>query len=187
MAEAFCRFRAACCVAFAGLLVSTTAAAADAPDKAAANGGVSLDIVLNGHITPKCTVGGGDTIDLGQLNVDKNVSARFDVACNVPFEMVFRSSEGGIAHVSKPQGEGPYAGIVPYRLGVRVPGLTPEPVQLQADFTSGQMVGGATLNSGDAIAKGGGEITLQTEMTAGRDLLAGDYADSITIVINPRV
>jgi hypothetical protein len=169
-------------------LVSTNAAAADAPDKgAAANGGLSVDIVLNGHITPKCTVGGGGNIDLGQLNADKNVSARFDVACNVPFEMVFRSSAGGIAHVEKPQGEGPYAGIVPYRLGVTVPALSPLPTQLHADFTSGQMVAGGTLDSGDAIAAGGGEIRLQTEMMQGRDLLAGKYADSIMIVINPRV
>ncbi len=158
-----------------------------AHERAPEANGLTLDLVMSGHITAKCTVGGGGTIDLGSLTGDKQAVANFDVGCNVPFEMVFRSSSGGIVHATKPQGEGPYAGIVPYRLGVSVPALSPRPVQLQANFTSSEMVGGATLNSGDAIAAGGGEIRLQTEMTAGRDLLAGEYVDSITIVINPRV
>lgn len=168
----------------------TGTAFAGAPDETAAavaGGGRSVDMVLTGRITAKCSVGGGGTIDLGQLNANKRVSARFDVGCNVPFELVIRSASGGIAHLTKPQGEGPYAGIVPYRLGVTVPALSPRPTKLRADFSSSQLLGGGTLDSGDAIAAGGGEIRLQTEMTEGRDLLAGKYADSITIVIHPRV
>lgn len=162
-------------------------AAANAKDSAAAFDGSSVNIVLTGHITPKCTVGGGGNIDLGVLTGNRQAVARFDVGCNVPFELVFRSLSGGIAHTSQPRGEGPYAGTVPYRLGVTVPALSPQPTQLHADFTSAQMVGGGVLSSGDAIAAGGGEIRLQTEMSPGRDLLAGKYADAITIVINPRM
>ncbi|WP_447750864.1 hypothetical protein [Sphingopyxis fribergensis] len=167
--------------------MSAVATAANAKDSAPAFDGVSVNVVLAGHITAKCSVGGGGTINLGKLVANKQATARFDVGCNVPFEMVFRSTSGGIAHATKPQGEGPYTGIVPYRLGVTVPALSPQPVQLHADFTSNQMIAGAVLDSGDAIAAGGGEIRLQTEMTQGSDLLAGQYGDSITIVINPRV
>lgn len=169
------------------LLLSAVATTANAKEGAAALDGVSLNLVLAGHITAKCSIGGGGTINLGRLVANKQVTARFEVGCNVPFEMVFRSTSGGIAHVTKPEGEGPYAGIVPYRLGVTVPALSPQPMQLHADFTSNQMIAGATLDSGDAIAAGGGEIRLQTEMTQGGDLLAGEYGDSIMIVINPRV
>ena len=169
------------------LLSSIVATTANAKDSAPAFDGVSLNVVLSGHITAKCSIGGGGTIDLGRLVANKQATARFDVGCNVPFEMVFRSTSGGIAHATKPEGEGPYAGIVPYRLGVTVPALSPQPLQLHADFTSNQMIAGATLDSGDAIAAGGGEIRLQTEMTQGSDLLAGEYGDSIMIVINPRV
>lgn len=169
------------------LLLSAMATGASARDSAPAFDGASINVVLAGHITAKCSVGGGGTISLGELVGDKQATARFDVGCNVPFELVFRSTSGGMAHATKPQGEGPYAGLVPYRLDVTVPTLSPALTQLHADFTSNQMVAGASLNSGDAIAAGGGEIRLQTEMTQGRDLLAGEYVDSITIVINPRV
>ncbi|MDR6834394.1 MULTISPECIES: hypothetical protein [unclassified Sphingopyxis] len=173
--------------ATAFMLLSTLATAGHAKDRAPAFDGASVNVVLAGHITAKCSVGGGTTISLGELAADKQATARFDVGCNVPFEMVFRSASGGIAHATQPQGEGPYVGLVPYRLGVTVPALSPSPTQLHADFTSNQMIAGAALNSGDAIAAGGGEIRLQTEMVQGRDLLAGQYVDSITIVINPRV
>lgn len=169
------------------LLSSAVATTANAKDSAAAFDGVSLNVVLSGHITAKCSIGGGGTINLGKLTSNKRATAKFDVGCNVPFEMVFQSASGGMAHATQPQGEGPYVGMVPYRLGVTVPGLSPHQVQLHADFTSNQMVSGATLNSGEAIAAGGGEISLQTEMTQGSDLLAGKYADQIRIVINPRV
>lgn len=173
--------------AAAFLLLSAAATAANAKESAPAFDSVSVNVVLAGHITAKCSVGGGGTINLGKLTSNKRATARFDVGCNVPFEMVFHSASGGMAHVTQPQGEGPYVGMVPYRLGVTVPALSPHPVELHADFTSNQMVAGATLNSGEAIAGGGGEISLRTEMTQGSDLLAGKYADQIRIVINPRV
>lgn len=153
----------------------------------AKSAGSSVDLVIAGTISANCTVGGGGTIDLGQLDADKRVSASFDLGCNVPFEIIFRSASGGIAHSEKPEGEGPYAGIVPYRLGVTVPTLSPLPDEMTASFTSAQMMQGGSLDSGEAIAAGGGEIYLQTENIADRELLAGRYADSISVVINPRV
>lgn len=166
---------------------SAATTAANARENRSAFDSASVNVILAGHITAKCSVGGGGTISLGELIGDKQATARFDVGCNVPFELVFRSMSGGIAHSSKPQGEGPYVGLVPYKLDVVVPALTPAPTQLHAEFSSNQMIAGASLKSGDAIAAGGGEIRLQTEMTQGRDLLAGQYVDSIMIVINPRV
>jgi len=173
--------------AIALLALSLVATCANASDESSRAGDAAVDLVLFGNIPSKCSVGGNGTIDLGELSGRQQATVRFDVGCNVPFEMIFRSTSGGIAHVKQPQGEGPYAGMLPYRLGVDVPALSPLPTKLHADFTSNQMLAGAVLNSGDAIAAGGGEISLQTDTAPGRDLLAGQYADEITIVIHPRV
>lgn len=168
-------------------LLSLTATGASARDNINGKDLASVSVVLMGSIAAKCSVGGGGTIPLGELSGNRQAVARFDVGCNIPFELVFRSASGGIAHTKQPAGEGPYSGLVPYRLGVTVPALSPDPMQLHADFTSAQMVSGGVLSSGDAIASGGGEIRVQTEILQGRDLLAGQYADSISIVINPRL
>ncbi|MFV0643084.1 MAG: hypothetical protein ACK5NN_01065 [Sphingomonadaceae bacterium] len=158
-----------------------------ASDTSAGNSDQSLNLVINGAITARCSVGGGGEIDLGQMTGREAASARFDLACNVPFDLIATSASGGIAHEVKPEGEGPYKGMVPYRLGIELAGSAPQAVQLRGDFTSGEMVGGAVLSSGDAIAIGGGRIQLQGELPSGQELLAGRYRDSITIAINPRV
>jgi len=147
----------------------------------------SVKILLSGSITANCSVGGGGNLEMGELSVPRRAVARFDLGCNLPFELVFRSSSGGIVHNERPQGEGPYVGTVPYRLDVTIPALSPQPMQLRADFTSDQMFSGGVLTSGEAIAAGGGEISLQTMVPGDRDLLAGEYIDTISIMINPRI
>ena len=189
LANSFRRYVARCSAAAACLLLPLAAPAANAKDAAVAavTDSVSVDVVLTGQITARCSIGGGGNIDLGELTGGVQATARFDLGCNVPFDLVFQSASGGIAHATQPEGEGPYAGLRRYRLGVVVPALSPQPMRLRGSFSSEEMTAGATLSSGDAIAAGGGEIRLQTEMAPGRDLLAGKYVDKITIVINPRV
>lgn len=152
-----------------------------------ATGSPSVDLLLVGNISARCSIGGGRNLDLGELSSQKQAVARFDLGCNLPFQLNFRSAFGGMAHVTQPGGEGPYEGLLPYNLGVTIPALSPDPLQLQSEFTSSQMVAGAVLDSGEAIARGGGEIRLRTQLPAGKSLLAGRYADSITITITPRV
>src|SRR5688500_1479859 len=100
---------AAACAAMAWLVpaaaMASDASASARPDVVDAR----VDLIMTGHISAHCVVGGGGAIDFGQLDADKQVSARFDVGCNVPFEIVFHSTLGAISHVDKPEGEGPYA------------------------------------------------------------------------------
>src|SRR5688572_21958237 len=118
LAYSYCQFVARFGAAAALLLLSAMPTTANAKASAAAFDGVSLNVVLSGHITAKCSIGGGGTISLGKLTSNKRATATFDVGCNVPFGMVFQSASGGMAHATQPQGEGPYLGMVPCRLGV---------------------------------------------------------------------
>ena len=45
--------------------------------------------------------------------------------------------------------------------------------------------GGRTLSSGSGVAAGGGLMTITTQRPTGAGLLAGDYSDSLRIIIAP--
>ncbi|WP_326524692.1 hypothetical protein [Sphingomonas sp.] len=171
----------------AGSPGSASAQTTDIPAAITSSATSSISLVLTGSVTPDCSIAGGATLALGTLGDGQQAVAEFDIGCNLPFDLVFRSSSGGIAHSTRPEGEGPYGGKLGYRLGVTLPTLTPDPQSLRADFSSRDMIGGSVLSSGNAIAMGRGEIRLQTELPAGTELLAGQYADKITITINPRI
>lgn len=170
--------------AFAGLALSFSASAGNGSSN---SNSASVDVVLVGNIAPQCSIDGGGRIALGELTGHERVEAPFDFSCNVPFELVVRSASGAMVHMDKPHGEGPYSGTLPYRLGISLPTLSPSPVQIGKDFSSSEMLGGAIISSGDAIAAGGGNMLLQTVLPESTDLLAGKYSDSITIVVHPRM
>jgi hypothetical protein len=149
--------------------------------------GASLNVVLNGAILSDCGIKGGGLLAIGELNGREQVSAPFDLSCNVPFELIFTSSSGGLVHAEKPDGEGPYKGNIPYQLEVSVPGQTPRPVELSGRFRSSALVAGVALSSGEAIAASRGTIVLNSQLGEGEELLAGRYEDSLRITINPRV
>lgn len=168
-------------------LVGATAPGASAKDGRDQESQKPLSIVLSGSITARCSIGGGEIIALGELTGRDRASADFDLSCNVPFDLIATSGSGGIVHERRPEGEGPFKGTIPYKLGVSISGSAPQAVVLQNEFSSAEMVDGGVLSSGNSVAFGGGVIFIQGQLPAGQELLAGQYHDSITIVINPRV
>lgn len=146
--------------------------------------GRTLSVMVMGQIKPRCQIEGGANIDFGELNGGERAVALFDLDCNVPFDIGVVSTRGGLAHVTKPQGEGPYAGVLPYDVLLTVPTRAPQPSILRAAFTS---QGGGRASSGDGIAVGGGKIEFRTHRPSGAGLLAGEYTETLTVTVSPRV
>jgi len=170
----------------AAVMASAFASAAMAEPMMEAGRTSKLDVLVRGAITPNCRVSGGGEIDFGELTGGQEVRANFGLACNLPFDITFKSQSGGLAHASKPGGEGPFAGRLGYTLDVAIPTLSPAPATLGAAFDSESLMAGQTLTSGDAIAEGGGRIHIRTRRPEGAGLLAGEYSETISITVAPR-
>lgn len=148
--------------------------------------GKQLTLSLSGRVAPDCRLAGGGDINLGELRGGLEVDASLGLACNVPFDLVIRSNKGGLANLEMPGGQGPYAGTLPYTLAVSVPVMTPQTRTISADFTSDQLRGGRSVSSGDGVAFQGAQLHIATSQTTGAGLLAGRYAETIDITLQPR-
>lgn len=146
-----------------------------------------FDVAVTGRIVSDCRLSGGGTIDFGELTGNEVVTADFGLRCNVPFDLSFESSRGGLAHVTKPRGEGPFAGTLAYTLNVAVPTLSPQEGVMSAAFSSADLVARKTLTSGDAVAAGGGRLQIRTQLPQGAGLLAGEYVEVLNVTLQPRV
>ncbi|GMM92417.1 hypothetical protein MTsN3n11_07190 [Qipengyuania sp. MTN3-11] len=152
--------------------------------------GRSVELTLNGHISESCEVTGGRSIDLGSdLQGGITVPGSFGLVCNTPFDLTVSSSRGGLAHLTMPDGQGPYAGTLAYDIDMIVPVMNSANLSgvLRAEFNSGELFGRRTISSGDAIAAGGGEFVLRTQEPRGAGLLAGEYSDSLSITVAARL
>ena len=115
------------------------------------------------------------------------MSARVALDCNIPFDMEIKATNGGLTHRTMPGGQGPYAGAVPYRLGVEIPVRRPQTGMVRQSFSSSQLRGGGTVSSMDGIATDGMTINVELGQAGGEaGLLAGDYSETIIVTIQPR-
>ena len=146
-----------------------------------------FDVVLAANVPTRCELGRGATIDFGELTGGISAEARLGLECNVPFDLNIRSAHGGLEHATKPGGEGPFAGRLAYAFGVDVPVLAPAERMMSGRYDSRQLVSGVTLSSMDAIAKGGAVLRFNTQAPEGAGLLAGEYSETITLTITPRM
>lgn len=169
------------------VLAATTVTAASAETVSDSGSASSLDVIVKGKITASCRLSGGGDIDFGELTGGQQVEADFGLACNVPFDISFQSQGGGLAHVNKPRGEGPFAGRLGYTLNVAIPTINPIPAVLSGTFASENLVAKKTLSSGEGIAQGGGRIRILTNRPEGVGLLAGEYSEVLNITLAPRV
>lgn len=170
---------AVACCAFAGAASAHTDGASVATFS-------KLEIALDGRIPARCELGRGGRIDLGELTGGETATANLGFECNVPFELSFQSSRGGLAHDTAPNGQGPYAGTLGYSLDIRVPTLNPTPRALQASFNSRALTSRKSISSDGAIAAGGARLQLVTETPTGAGLLAGKYSETLTVTVTPR-
>lgn len=145
-----------------------------------------LVVALDGRIAPRCELGAGGAIDFGELTGGESVTAVVGFACNVPFDISFQSARGGLAHVTMPTGQGPFAGTLGYALDVTIPTLSPTPRTLHAHYESRSLVGRRTLSSDAAIAAGGAQLVFRTDAPQGAGLLAGDYTETMSVTVTPR-
>ncbi|NWE52507.1 hypothetical protein [Brevundimonas sp. P7753] len=164
--------------------VASTASAEPMLDSGLAS---SLDVIVKGKITASCRLSGGGDIDFGELTGGQQVEADFGLSCNVPFDISFQSQSGGLAHVTKPRGEGPFAGRLGYTLNVAIPTINPNPAVLSGTFDSENLIAKKTLSSGEGIAQGGGRIRILTNRPSESGLLAGEYSEVLNITLAPRV
>lgn len=182
--QVFRRLGAALAVSAVATAAMTSPALAK-PASASLEVGKTLNVAVVGRIVPRCEIQGGGDVDFGELTGGEQATALFGLDCNVPFDLGVTSARGGLAHATKPQGEGPFAGVLPYDVTLTVPTLRPEPRVIRANFSSIDHTG--VLSSGDGIAAGGGKIEFRTRQPAGAGLLAGQYSETLTVTITPRV
>lgn len=168
----------------ASLALIATGAAAK-PADSTIDTGKSLTVAVTGRIVPRCEIQGGGDIDFGELTGGESATALFGLDCNTPFDLEMESANGGLANVRQPQGEGPFSGLLPYDVRLTVPTLRPTPVVVQGGFSSTQRT--ALLSSGDGISAGGGKIEIKTRRPTGAGLLAGQYSETLTLTVTPRV
>ncbi|MNU67282.1 hypothetical protein D3C71_566160 [compost metagenome] len=147
-----------------------------------------LSVTLAGRIDDHCAISGGGAMALGELTPGESVAADFSLDCNVPFDIRIASANGGLTHLTKPDGEGPFAGRLPYDLQVRIPTLNPGASSLTGSFSSAELRGEAIMSSGQAVAAAGrSRLALTTRNVQGAGLLAGDYSEILTISVEPRM
>jgi hypothetical protein len=172
-------------IALLGAAAVLTGAGAVQADSLESTSG--FDVAVTGRIVSDCRLTGGGTIDLGELTGNEVVTADFGLRCNVPFDLSFESASGGLAHVAKPRGEGPFAGTLAYTLNVAVPVLAPQAGVMSAAYSSADLTARKTLTSGEAIAAGGGQLQIRTQRPQGAGLLAGEYVETLSVTLQPRV
>lgn len=169
------------------LVASGSAASAEPLDKGVIFSVSRIDLTVRGAITPRCQLNGGGDIDFGELTANRSVEAPFALDCNVPFDIGVQSMRGGLAHETMPQGQGPFAGILPYDVRLSFPILRPSPSIVEASFNSSEATGRRFVSSGDGISGGAGKIALRTHAPAGAGLLAGRYAETLMLTVTPRM
>lgn len=166
----------------AGCLATAGAAHAETVESTS-----GFDVMVTGRIVSDCVLTGGADFDLGELTGGEVVKANLGLRCNLPFDLTFESQRGGLAHIAKPRGEGPFAGLLPYTLRVVVPTLAPQAGTMSASYSSADLIARRTLSSGEAVAAGGGEIEFRMQQPQGAGLLAGEYSETLNVTLQPRV
>lgn len=147
----------------------------------------NLDIVLNGTIGQHCMLGDIADMDFGNLErPGLGAQARVAFECNVPFTMTITGQHGALTHTTMPNGQGAYAGAVPYSIGLDVPVRYPATQIVSRTFEGRQILGGGTISSNGGIATDGMVVAVELGAPAAEaGLLAGDYSETITITVTP--
>lgn len=171
-----------CALAALAVLALPAPAAADEIDSAR-----SIHIAVAGTIAQRCSIGNVDSMDFGDLN-RRGLSAKARVAfeCNVPFTMSIKGATGALTNTVMPLGQGPYSGSVPYSLALSMPVRHPAVEVLGRSFDGRQLRGGGSFSSNGGIATDGMMLTVDLGSPPGEaGLLAGKYAETITITVTP--
>lgn len=147
----------------------------------------SFDIAVSGSIRQHCAMGSIQDMDFGNLE-RRGLAIQTQVAfdCNIPFTMMIKGARGGLTHTKMPNGQGPYAGVLPYSLAVELPVRHPAAEMLNRSFSSRQLQAGGVISSNGGIATDGMVLAVQLGTPSSEaGLLAGEYSETITITVSP--
>lgn len=146
-----------------------------------------VELSVHGQITEHCALGEIDDMSFGDITrANLSRSARVALSCNLPFQIKIQAANGGLANDRYPQGQGPYAGTLPYTLDISIPVLKPQSALVSRSFTSRELVGGPSLSSNGGIALDGMSLNIALGAPSGdAGLLAGNYAETIVITVAP--
>lgn len=147
----------------------------------------SFDLVLSGRLAEQCSLGSVADMDFGNLErAGLGAEARVAFNCNIPFTMTVKADRGALTHTTMPNGQGPYAGSIPYTVGIDLPLRNPNRTTVRHSFNSKQAQAGGVISSNGGIATDGMTLAVELAPTSGKaGLLAGEYAETISITVSP--
>ena len=148
--------------------------------------GTSQVIRVHGDVEQHCQISALKSVDLGDLT-RSSISAdlKFGLNCNTPFVLQIQASNGALTNVGLPNGDGPYAGKLPYSIALALPVRQPAVSVITRTFSSSSLQGGQQISSQGGIATDGFILSLVGGQPGGRaGLLAGDYSETITLTIS---
>lgn len=155
----------------------------------AAQAGSSGTITVQGDVPENCEIRSiPSTVDLGELSQSSSEAIAFDFSCNAPFAYSLTSQNGALEHTTR-SGVIGFATSLGYGLDISLP---TDGVGISDSCTSAEIeLGSVTCSFSDsgtdiALNKTGG-LTLNWSVPApgaGTPLLAGNYADSLTLTIS---
>lgn len=156
------------------------------PNPPTAELGNELSVRVQGYIRSRCALGEGGIVDMGDLTRAATAEVRIGLTCNVPFILKVDAVNGAMVHAEMPGGQGGYQGRVSYGLNIEVPLLDPAPGQMAGQFAGHELRRGVSLDSRNAIARGGATIKFSTHGSED-NLLAGVYSETITMTVQPKM
>jgi len=170
-------FAAAFCLA----LAPRPAAADDLPEAK------SLTLAVQGEIDQHCAMGTIPDLALGDLSSVRGEYRRHvPLDCNVPVDVVVKSTNGGLTNTAYPGGQGPYKGKLGYRLDLTMAVRKPAINVVSRNFASTQLAAGGLLSSDGGIVLDGFDLSIRFDQLRGDDaLLGGDYSEVIEITVTP--
>ncbi|GAY20996.1 hypothetical protein [Sphingobium fuliginis] len=147
----------------------------------------SVELNVHGKIMEQCAIGNVGDMNFGDITrPGLKASARVSFNCNVPFRVDVRSANGGLANAQFPNGQGPYAGRLPYSIGFQIPVLKPSSSLVAQTFESSDLMGGRSFNSAGGIAVDGMALNVALGRPSSEaGLLAGSYSETIIISVSP--
>ena len=164
------------------VLASLGATAAHATELDA---GESQRIRVHGDIAEHCAISSPHDVDFGDLErAATTTDLKFGLDCNVPFVMRIEAQRGALTNLAYPQGQGPYAGSLPYVLDFAIPARSPALSMIRQSFTGHDLVAGKSISTHGAIATAGMNVQVVLGRVEGEaGLLAGNYGETITITL----
>jgi hypothetical protein len=146
-----------------------------------------VELYVHGRIVEHCAMGSIPGMNFGDLTrANLAIATHVDLSCNVPFALTIEAANGGLTNDVYPHGQGPYAGSLPYTIGVSIPVQRPASGVVSGQFNSRDLVGGRTLSSAGGIALHGMALEVALGKPASEaGLLAGHYGEVITITVTP--